>query len=254
MTRFALAIIAIVLVHSATARSLPANESTRPNIVFILADDLGYGDVKCFGGEKCQVDTPHFDSLAADGMRFTDAHANASVCVPTRVAIMTGRYPWRFESVPRGGPWGYLGPRFSTEQHTLGNMLKQAGYRTGYVGKWHLGTQMVTTDGKTQDVNNVDYTKPLTIGPADFGFEQSFILPGSLDMFPYAFVRNNHWVGKVQSQRGWSAFNRVGPAADYFQDTKVLDTFSSEAERFIAESTADANADKPFFLYFALTS
>ncbi|NND97746.1 MAG: sulfatase-like hydrolase/transferase, partial [Pirellulaceae bacterium] len=118
----------------------------------------------------------------------------------------------------------------------------------------HLGTQMLTTDGKTQDVNNVDYTKPLTIGPADFGFNQSFILPGSLDMFPYAFVRNNHWVGKVQSQKGWSAFNRVGPAADDFQDTKVLDTFSSEAERFIAESTADANADKPFFLYFALTS
>ena len=136
-----------------------------PNIVFILADDLGYGDIKSFGGDRCQIDTPHFDRLAHEGMRFTDAHANASVCVPSRVAIMTGRYPWRFGPPVRGGPWGFLGTRLSTDQHTLGTMLRSAGYRTGYVGKWHLGTQMQTTDGKTQGPTNVDYGKPLTIGP-----------------------------------------------------------------------------------------
>ncbi len=226
----------------------------RPNVVFILADDLGYGDVKCFGDRRCQIETPHFDRLAREGMRFTDAHANASVCVPTRVAIMTGRYPWRFGNPGVGGPWGFLGPRLPTQQHTLATMMRDAGYRTGYVGKWHLGTRMQTQDGKPQGPTNVDYGKPLTVGPAQYGFDESFILPGSLDMYPYAFVRNNHWVGQVTARKGWSAFNRVGPAAEDFQDTQVLDILSSEAERFIRDSAGSAGKGSPFFLYFALTS
>ena len=229
----------------------------RPNIVFVLADDLGYGDVKCFGGSRCQIETPNFDRMAAEGIRFTNAHANASVCVPTRVAIMTGRYPWRFASTPRSGRWGFLSPRYPPQQHTLGKMLKSAGYRTGYVGKWHLGTIMQTTDGKTQGPTNVDYRKPLTQGPPQAGFDDSFILPASLDMFPYAFVRNNEWVGNVTAQKGWSAFNRVGPAAEDFLDTKVLDIFCAEAERFIttaAQTKASNEAREPFFLFVALTS
>ena len=234
-----------------------ANESRdasgRPNIVFILADDLGYGDVKSFGGQQCQVDTPAMDRLAAEGMRFTDAHANASVCVPTRVAIMTGRYPWRFKPGVRGGPWGFLGPRFDQTQHTLGTMFKSADYRTAYIGKWHLGTVMQTVDGRTQGPTNVDYTQPLTHGPPQFGFDESFILPGSLDMYPYVFAKNNQWVGKVNSQKGWSAFNRIGPAADDFEDTKVLGTFCDEAETFI-EQVASEEDRSPFFLFLALTS
>lgn len=229
-------------------------EVSRPNVVFILADDLGYGDVKCFGGDRCKIATPAFDRLAREGMRFTDAHANASVCVPTRVAIMTGRYPWRFGRPGPGGPWGFLGPRFPIGTHTLGTMMKSAGYRTGYVGKWHLGTTMQTIDGKTQGPSNVDYSKPLTHGPAQFGFDQSFILPGSLDMYPYVFARNNRWVGEVTAEKGWSAFNRLGPAAADFEDTKVLSTFSSEAERFVADAAGDAKNGSPFFLYVALTA
>ena len=113
---------------------------------------------------------------------------------------------------------------------------------------------MQTNDGKNQGPTNVDYTKPLKIGPLQYGFDDSFILPGSLDMYPYAYVRNNRWVGDVTAQKGWSAFNRVGPAAEDFEDSRVLGTFCDEAERFIAQSVDDSGGGQPFFLYLALTS
>jgi arylsulfatase A-like enzyme len=226
------------------------HSADRPNIVFILADDLGFGDVKCYGGERCQIDTPNIDALAKGGLRFTDAHVNASVCVPTRVAIMTGRYPWRNSKPQRGGPWGFLWPRFDTNTFTLGKMLQGVGYRTGYVGKWHLGTVMNTKDGKVQGPTNVDYTEPLMVGPPQHGFDYSFILPGSLDMYPYAYVRNNIWQGVVTAQKGWSAFNRVGPAEKDFEDHEVIETFYREAESFIGKQ----KPDNPFFLYLALTA
>lgn len=222
----------------------------KPNVVFILADDLGIGDVKCFGGERCQIETPHIDALARGGVRFTDAHVSASVCVPTRVGIMTGRYPWRFGKPQPGGAWGFLGPRFDTETFTLGEMFLRANYKTGYIGKWHLGTVMTTKDGKVQGETNVDYRKPLKVGPLHHGFEYSFVLPGSLDMYPYAFARNNVWQGNVIAQKGWSAFNRVGPAEDDFEDHEVLETFYQEAESYIGQQSAA----KPFFLYLALTA
>ena len=230
------------------AYSLPAAE--RPNIVFILADDLGIGDVKCYGGERCKIETPHLARLAREGLQFTDAHVQASVCVPTRVAIMTGRYPWRFGRPEPGGPWGFLGPQFGTEAFTLGKLLQAAKYRTGYVGKWHLGTRMVTKDGKVQGPVNVDYTKPLKVGPPQLGFDESFILPGSLDMYPYAFARNNVWQGEVTEQKGWSAFNRVGPAEKDFKDHEVIETFYREAESFIGKQSVK----QPFFLFLALTA
>lgn len=231
-----------------------AGHSRRPNIVYIMADDLGIGDVKCYGRERCKIDTPNIDRLAAEGMMFTDAHAPASVCVPVRVGIMTGRYAWRFARTRPDGPWGFLNPRLPAGQFTLGSMMKGAGFSTHYVGKWHLGTLMQTVDGKNQGPGNVDYTKPLKVGPGDYGFDYSFILPGSLDMYPYVFVRNGEFAGRVTAQKGWSAFNRVGPAAEDFEDVKVLDTFSREAEDVIGRCGKAARGGKPFFLYLALTS
>ena len=225
----------------------------RPNIIYIMADDLGIGDVHCYGGNRCQIETPHIDRLASEGMRFTDAHTVASHCIPTRVAIMTGRYPWRFKRPQPDGPWGFLNPRLAVHTPTLGRMLNQAGYHTSYIGKWHLGTLMTTTDEKNQGPDNVDYTQPLKIGPHDYGFDDSFILPGSLDMYPYVYVRNHRFVGEVTEQRGWSAFNRVGPTAKGFEDVDVLDTFCREVESYLQRRATD-NSDQPFFLYFALTS
>ncbi|MCP4191672.1 MAG: arylsulfatase [Planctomycetaceae bacterium] len=222
----------------------------KPNIVFILADDLGIGDIGCYGGDRCLIDTPNIDALAAGGLRFTDAHPSASVCGPTRRALMTGRYPWRFGNAVKSGPWGFVGPKPNTENSTLGKLLKRSGYRTGYVGKWHLGTTMVTLDGKSQGLANVDFSQTLKYGPVQFGFDESFILPGSLDMYPYAFARNNVWQGEVTVQKGWSAFNRVGPAEKDFQDHEVLETFYAEAESFIGNQTKET----PFFLFLALTA
>ena len=244
---------ALILALALTCVESTTVAQERPNIVFILADDLGIGDVKCYGGDRCLIDTPNIDALASGGVRFTDAHVNASVCMPTRTAIMTGRYPWRFPRFMQGGPWGYVGCRYSPDTYTLADMLASAGYRTGYVGKWHLGTKMATTDGKRQDNGNVDFMKPLEIGPVQQGFDFSFILPGSLDMYPYAYVRNNIWQGEVTAQKGWSAFNRVGAAEKDFKDHEVLETFFGEAEAFIEESSSAAAKD-PFFLYLALTA
>ena len=221
-----------------------------PNIVFILADDLGIGDVNCYGGDRCQIETPNIDALAAAGLRFTDAHPNASFCGPTRRALMTGRYNWRYGATTNNGPWGFCGPRPNTENFTLGKLLQSAGYRTGYVGKWHLGTIMSTLDGKTQGLSNIDFSKPLIHGPNQFGFDNSFILPGSLDMYPYAFARENVWQGEVTAQKGWSAFNRVGPAEKDFEDHEVIETFYREAESFIEQQ----RSGKPFFLFLSLTA
>ncbi|MFK8110808.1 MAG: arylsulfatase [Rubripirellula sp.] len=228
----------------------PVLSAASPNIVLILADDLGIGDVQCYGSDRCLIETPNLDALAAEGLRFTDAHPNASVCGPTRRALMTGRYNWRFGATTNHGPWGFCGPRPNTEKSTLAKVLKRSGYQTGYVGKWHLGTIMTTLDGKTQGVSNVDFRKPLKFGPPQFGFDQSFILPGSLDMYPYAFARNNVWQGEVTAQKGWSAFHRVGPAEKDFQDHEVLETFYREAESYLEQQTPD----QPFFLFLSLTA
>ena len=242
---------AFLILVSSCLLSFVAAADDRPNIVFILADDLGYGDIEAFGGDLCNIDTPHFDQLCRDGMKFTDAHVTDSVCVPSRTSIVTGRYALRFGEKEKGGPWGFIGLQFPETQFTVGDMFLRAGYTTGYVGKWHLGTRMTTKDGKVQGPENTDFTKSIQIGVSDYGFEDTFFLPGSLDMFPYAFVRNKEWQGSVTAQKGWSAFNRVGPAAEDFVDYEVLPTFCREADRYIA---SQAKAEKPFFLFVALTA
>jgi arylsulfatase A-like enzyme len=227
----------------------------RPNIVLVVADDLGIGDVKAYGGDRCRIETPNFDRLAREGVRFTDAHATASTCVPSRMAMITGRYAWRYAAPEpaNDGPWGYLVPRLEPGTPTLATVLQRAGYRSGYIGKWHLGTLMSTTDSKPQGPKNVDYERPLRVGPAEYGFDSSFILPGSLDMYPYAFLRDGDWVGPVNATSAFSGFQRFGPAAAGFEDHLVLDRLGAEAEAFLAGAAA-ADKKAPFFLCVGLTA
>ena len=232
--------------------SLANTDTFKPNIIFILADDLGYGDIKSFGQDRCQIATPGFDRLAAEGLRFTDANTVCSWCTPSRLSIMTGRYSWRFQKPKSDGPWGFINPRLGSHTFTLARLLERDGYRCGYFGKWHLGTSIATLDGRKQGQNNIDYSKPLQFGPNDCGFAESFILPGSLDMFPYAFINNHRWDGHVDAIKGCTAFGRMGPAERDFRFEDCLDRITTEAESFVS-NVATGGVTQPFFLYLALT-
>src|SRR5688572_15796218 len=139
-----------VIVIGLSVPAVPAAESVSPaapNIIFILCDDLGYGDVKCFN-PKGKIPTPNLDRLAAEGMRFTDAHTGSAVCTPTRYGLLTGRYSWR--SRLQNGVLGGLSPRLiETDRLTVASLLKQHGYHTACVGKWHLGMDWVRKEGRS---------------------------------------------------------------------------------------------------------
>jgi arylsulfatase A len=152
MKYYTLVIYLLVLVLGERLFPGRALAAESPNIAFILADDLGTGDVKCYGGDRCKIEAPNIDQLSADGVRFTDAHVNASVCQPTRVAIMTGRYPWHFGSSEPGGALGYIGPRFSDSTFTIADLLHQTGYECGYVGNgtWEFGCKHWTVRFKAK--------------------------------------------------------------------------------------------------------
>jgi arylsulfatase A-like enzyme len=119
----------------------------RPNIVYIIADDMGFGDPGCFNPDS-KIPTPHMDRLALEGMRFTDAHSGSAVCTPTRYGILTGRYAWR-SRLKAHVLWGYSPPLIEPGRMTVASLLGDQGYHTGCVGKWHLGLGWATTDGVT---------------------------------------------------------------------------------------------------------
>ncbi|MGQ0636515.1 MAG: sulfatase family protein [Planctomycetaceae bacterium] len=224
----------------------PEVSATRPNIVLILADDMGYGDPTCYG--TSQISTPHIDRLAREGMRFTDAHSPSAVCTPTRYALLTGRYAWR-SRLKRGVLLGDSPALIEEGRWTLASLLKRKGYSTGVVGKWHLGLG---------DRPQTDYALPLTPGPLTVGFDWFFGIPASLDMPPYVYVENDRVVALPTARSEISPrktyfegiFWREGAAAPGFRHVDVLPTLAQRATEFI-ESQA---ADRPFFLYFPLTS
>lgn len=240
-----------------------AAAADKPNIIFILCDDLGYGDVKCLNAEG-KIATPNFDRLAREGMIFTDAHSGSSVCTPTRYGVMTGRYAWR--SKLQSGVLGGLSPRLIEQGRlTTPAMLKQQGYSTHCVGKWHLGMDWVRTGEveelnieKPEHVKNVDYTKPITNGPTSVGFDTYFGISASLDMVPYCFIENDHvtvnpteMMKLAMNKGGPGGYTREGPGAPGFRGEDVLPTFTREAKKVIE---AKAKAKAPFFLYLPLNS
>jgi arylsulfatase A-like enzyme len=263
-------ILAIVPLLAACASSGPAR-SERPNIVLILADDIGYGDLSCTGATR--IKTPHLDRLASQGLRFTDAHAPSSMCTPTRYALLTGRYAWRHATLSRGVLNGVAPLCIQPGSPTLPALLKEAGYATACIGKWHLGLGRRETD----------YNAEIRPGPLEIGFDTFFGLPATGDRVPCVYVKDRRVPGldsgdpirvsfrgsvgdeptaktnpellKVLPSSGHdgtivNGISRIGRMtggkAARWVDEDMSDLFAAKAVEFIEQ-----HRDTPFFLYFA---
>ena len=159
-----------------------------PNIVIVLADDLGYGDVGYLNSQS-QIPTPKLDALAGQGMAFLDAHSPSAICTPTRYGLLTGRYAWRTR-LTRGVLNGYAGPLIAPNRETLGSFLGATGYRTAVIGKWHLGLGFAKNA-----LGEFDFEEPIDDGPHTHGFDESYIIPASLDFPPYVYIRDGEITG-----------------------------------------------------------
>ncbi len=219
----------------------------KPNIIFILADDLGYGDLSCFN-EKSKITTPYLDQMAAEGMQFTDAHTSSAVCTPTRYGLMTGRYNWRspIKSGVLGGESKALIP---AERETVASLLKNAGYYTAYIGKWHLGWNWARDEN-----DEIDFSQAVTHNPNDLGFDYAYGHCGSLDMAPYVYVENGmptEIPDSIAEATESYGFYRAGYVASDFIMMDVTPNFFRRAMGFVKDH---ANKEKPFFLYLPLPS
>ena len=243
-----------------------------PNILLILADDLGYGDISGLNPDS-KISTPNIDALASAGMTFTDAHSNSSVCTPTRYGLLTGEYAWR-SRLKKGVLLGYSPSLIPDSKPTLPSMLKKHGYYTACIGKWHLGVDWKLQDSTylnfppdkevTQELvatshHNIDFASPAKGGPKGIGFDYSFIIPASLDFEPYCYLENNTMVEPLDAETVGSdldtgytgAFWRPGKMSSSFDHQQVLPTFINRAVEFIASNEESA---QPFFLYLPLNA
>ncbi len=255
----------LILWCAAAVNAAAAADSARPNIVYVLCDDLGYGDVRALNPEG-KIPTPNFDRVAAEGMSFTDVHSGSAVCTPTRYGIVTGRYAWR-SRLQRGVLGGLSPTLIRNEQLTVPKLLKSNGYSTACIGKWHLGMDWTRLQGKdvsendietSQQVWNVEFSKPVTGGPNSAGFDYYFGISASLDMVPYTFIENDRVAALPTENREFPLMfgrtdgaTRKGPAAPGFEAEDMLPTLTKKAVEFLEASSAK---EQPFFLYLPLAS
>lgn len=273
---------------STTALSLASlvaqTTQQKPNIVLILADDMGYGDVRFFN-QAAKTETPNIDLLAEEGVAFSEAFSSSGVSTPSRYGILTGRYCFR-SPLKKGAINGHGKLVIEKERRTIATALKEQGYATAVIGKWHLGVEWQKKDESLPLVpeteyaktSNVDYRKGVTYGPNNYVFDYSFILPASLDMPPYLFLKNGKLVGKkiVQISQVYPLRNsnlkadydsayidndgvywargiwwRAGEMESDFRVERCLQDITKESLNYIQ---TQAQKKKPFFLYMPLTS
>ena len=268
--RFLVLVVTLLLLRTGVAQTNIAVQD-RPNVIVIMADDLGYGDLSCYGATE--YETPHIDQLASEGMRFTSGYCSASTCTPTRYSFLTGTYAFRREGTgiaPPNSP--ALIPAGTT---TLPSLLQQAGYRTAVIGKWHLGLG--------QRGAGPDWNGQLKPGPLEIGFDHCFLLPTTNDRVPQVYVQGHQvlnldpndplWVGdeqpspdhptgkshrqtlKMDWSRGHNAtihngISRIGfytgGHAARFRDEDLADRWVDESVKWM-----EANRNQPFFLFFS---
>lgn len=256
MTKFVLWGIFLVLALIQAMCPRLASAAEKPNVILIMADDMGYGDVKALNPSS-KIPTPNLDRLASEGMTFLEAHSPSAVCTPTRYGLLTGRYCWRSQ-LKRGVLGGYSPPLVPKDRATVATVLKQAGYHTAAIGKWHLGMGLpIKQDAKNKTSRwagdpGVDFTKPIADGPTTRGFDTYFGVSASLDMPPYVYIENDRFasVPTIEQPRvPFPAFVRAGPRSEDFEFADVLDRLTERAVGHIAKRS---ESDDPFFLYFAL--
>jgi arylsulfatase A len=229
-------LLSVMLLMVICCQSSIADSDKRPNVIFIMADDLGYGDFSCYGATYFK--TPACDRLAKEGMRFTDAHSPSAVCTPTRYSVLTGRYSWRswlknwvlFEQHPL---------LIDTERLTMGKVFQNAGYATGCIGKWHLGwgTEL-----------NRDFSGEVRPGPLEVGFDSFYGVPHSHNSGePHRVFMRDRRIVNLKPGLKYNSAEAMKDTVRTLEDTAI--NLSKEAVSFI-----DKNKDKPFFLYYPTTN
>ena len=234
----------------------------RPNIIYILADDMGYGDMGCNNPDS-KIPTPNLDRLAAQGMRFTDAHAPSSVCTPSRYALLTGRYCWR-TPLKNSVLWPFDPPLIEPDRLTVAGLLRQQGYRTACIGKWHLGWEWATRDGEPANKGteigvrdaeqrqaleqDIDYSKPMRGGPIDCGFDEYFGVDVP-NFPPYTWFEQDRLTDEPTEEKPEDMFGAPGRMKPGWKLEEMIPEFVRRVVKYIESSGPD-----PFFLYFPLTS
>ncbi len=240
----ALLLVPLSVLHAADA----SKSMTKPNIVVILADDLGYGDVQCYNPQRGKILTPHIDRLAAQGMRFTDGHSSSAVCSPSRYTLLTGRYHWRTR-LQAGIVMPWEKPLIAPDRLTIAGLAKQHGYKTAAIGKWHLGWDWPRENGKPV------FDRPIAGGPTTRGFD-SYFGTDVPNWPPFCFIENDRTLGlpsevlPIRMLTG-SQGSKQGPALKDWKFEPILPALGDRSIRFIEES---ARKKEPFLLYLPLTS
>ncbi|WP_062105884.1 sulfatase family protein [Bacillus niameyensis] len=218
----------------------------KPNIIYILTDDFGYGDSSCYGATK--INTPNIDRLASEGVLFTNAHSPSAVCTPTRYSILTGRYCWR-SRLKKGVLVGDSNPLIEKDRTTVPSYLKQNGYKTSCIGKWHLGLEW------SKDGDEINFEEPIKHGPLQVGFDYYYGISASLDMPPYCFIENDRSVGIPSIEKypmDFSQRGRGGLMTPGWEDKKVNKVHTQKATEWIKRHI-EKSSEQPFFMYLALT-
>lgn len=238
----------------------------KPNVIYILADDMGYGDVAALNPQS-KIPTPTLDKMVSNGLTFTDAHSNSAVSTPTRYGTLTGRYAFR-SSLKSGVLVGHSPSLIEEGRETLGTLLQKSGYQTACIGKWHLGLDWKKKDellplfeGDEWDIrntDNIDHLSKVGGGPDEHGFDYSYILPASLDIAPYIYLENGVATSsEIKHVKGWKSdkargvWYRQGDCASDFDHNTCLQTLTQKAVEYIHSASTK---NKPFFMYFSLTA
>jgi arylsulfatase A len=254
-------VLITLLIFAFVTSFAEGKKHNQPNIIYILADDMGTGDVAAYNS-NCKFPTPNLDNMAINGLMFSDAHSSSSVCTPTRYGILTGRYCWR-TAKKSGVLQGHSNHLIDLKRETVASYLKKKGYSTACIGKWHLGMDWTSIDGKAvmgSTGKNVDFSKPIKNGPLDFGFDYYFGISASLNMPPHAFIKNRFVLGDLVFAASRDEIKELGLTGakegwvdKNFKQSEVLPELTRKTVSWIKKHQKE-NSTKPFFVYMPLNA